>query len=99
MDYKNTSNGGLPFSEQQIRRVLGSPEGQKLLQLLSRDGGAALRQAAQAMRALGIAYLPDFNRFSTREIHALPGMDDDAMARLNAVLLAHGVPPKAYPLL
>ena len=51
MDYKNTSNGGLPFSEQQIRRVLGSPEGQKLLQLLSRDGGTALRQAAQAMRA------------------------------------------------
>lgn len=51
MDYKNTSSGGLPFSEQQIRRVLGSPEGQKLLQLLSRDGGAALRQAAQAMRA------------------------------------------------
>ena len=56
-------------------------------------------EAAQAMRALGIAYLPDFNRFSTREIHALPGMDDDAMARLNAVLRAHGVPPKAYPLL
>ena len=60
---------------------------------------AAHQEAAQAMRALGIAYLPDFNRFSTREIHALPGMDDDAMARLNAVLRAHGVPPKAYPLL
>lgn len=35
-----------PFQEQDIRRVLGSPEGQKLLQLLNRDGGQALRQAA-----------------------------------------------------
>ena len=65
-------------------------------QMVEKERCAAV---AQAMRALGIAYLPDFNRFSTREIHALPGMNDDAMARLNAVLRAHGVPPKAYPLL
>ena len=51
MDNKNASKEGLPFSEQQIRSVLGSPEGQKLLQLLNQDGGVALRQAAQAMRA------------------------------------------------
>ena len=51
MDNKTASKEGLPFSEQQIRSVLGSPEGQKLLQLLNQDGGAALRQAAQAMRA------------------------------------------------
>ena len=40
-----------PFQEQDIRRVLGSPEGQKLLQLLNRDGGQALRQAANALRS------------------------------------------------
>lgn len=51
MDNNTAFRESLPFSEQQIRRVLGSPEGQKLLQLLSRDGGTALRQAAQAMRA------------------------------------------------
>lgn len=39
-----------PFQEQDIRRVLGSPEGQQLLQLLNRDGGQALRQAANALR-------------------------------------------------
>ncbi len=50
MDNKSASKEGLPFSEQQARQVLGSPEGQKLLQLLSRDGGEALRKAAQAMR-------------------------------------------------
>ena len=61
---------------------------------------ACLPEAAvQALRARGIAYLPDFNRFSTREISALPGMDAAAMEQLNAVLRAHGVPPKAYPLL
>ncbi len=51
MDNKNASKEGLPFSQQQARRVLTSPEGQKLLQLLNQDGGNALRQAAQAMRA------------------------------------------------
>ncbi len=51
MDNKQALQQGLPFSEQQARRVLSSPEGQKLLQMLSCDGGAALQQAAQAMRA------------------------------------------------
>ena len=37
-----------PFQEQDIRRVLGSPEGQ---QLLNRDGGQALRKAASALRS------------------------------------------------
>lgn len=40
-----------PFKEQDIRRVLGSPEGQQLLQLLNRDGGQALRKAASALRS------------------------------------------------
>ncbi len=43
-------NQKLPFNEQDVRRVLGSPEGQKILQLLNRDGGRALRQAADALR-------------------------------------------------
>jgi len=38
------------FSEADIKRVLGSPEGQALLRLLNRDGGALLRQAADAVK-------------------------------------------------
>ena len=38
------------FSEDDIQRVLGSQEGQALLRLLNRDGGAALRQAANAVK-------------------------------------------------
>ena len=38
-------NQQLPFDAQDVRRVLGSPEGQKILKLLSRDGGRALRCA------------------------------------------------------
>ena len=40
-------SGDLPFSAEQVQRVLGSAEGQQLLALLQRDGGAVLRQAAQ----------------------------------------------------
>lgn len=40
----------LPFSEQEIRRVLTSDAGRQLLQLLNRDGGANLRQAAEAVK-------------------------------------------------
>ncbi len=47
---QNQSNS-LPFSEQDIKRVLGSDEGKQLLRLLNRDGGAALRQAAEAIKA------------------------------------------------
>ena len=44
-------NNQLPFNEKDIRRVLGSPEGQKILKLLNQDGGQALRQAANALRS------------------------------------------------
>ena len=44
-------NQQLPFDAQDVRRVLGSPEGQKILKLLNRDGGRALRQAADALRS------------------------------------------------
>ena len=38
------------FSPEQLRSVLASKEGKQLMQLLNRDGGAALRQAAAAAR-------------------------------------------------
>lgn len=48
MDQKS----GLPsFSEADIKKVLGSKEGQALLRLLNQDGGVALRQAANALKA------------------------------------------------
>ena len=43
--------GGASFTPEQIRRVLGSNEGRKLLEILNRDGGAVLRQAAAAYQA------------------------------------------------
>ena len=36
---------------EQLRRLLSSPEGQSLIRLLQRDGGAGLRQAAAALQA------------------------------------------------
>ena len=39
------------FSPEQVRKVLGTKEGQQLLQLLNRDGGDALRRAAAAVKA------------------------------------------------
>lgn len=39
------------FDQAVIRRVLGSPEGQQILKLLSQDGGQALKKAADALRA------------------------------------------------
>ena len=45
------SKSPLPsFSEADIEKVLGSAEGQALLRLLNRDGGAVLRQAADAVK-------------------------------------------------
>ena len=41
---------GFPFSESQIRAVLGSSEGKQLMELLQRDGGERLRQAAAAIK-------------------------------------------------
>ena len=51
MDNKYAENAGFSFSSQQIAAVLSSPEGKQLLSLLGRDGGAALQQAAQALRS------------------------------------------------
>ncbi len=39
------------FSMQDAARLMRSPEGKQLLQLLQQDGGAAMRQAAAALSA------------------------------------------------
>lgn len=39
------------FSEADIKKVLGTKEGQALLRLLSQDGGKTLRQAADALKS------------------------------------------------
>ena len=44
-----------PFSESQIRAVLGSDEGKKLLSLLQQDGGERLKQAATAVKSGDLA--------------------------------------------
>ena len=49
----NQSDNRLPFSEADIRKVLGTDEGRKLLAYLSRDGGAVLKQAAETRRSGG----------------------------------------------
>jgi len=41
----------LHVSEADVKKVLSSPEGKKLLQLLNRDGGTRLRQAADALKS------------------------------------------------
>ena len=46
----NQSDNRLPVSEADIRKVLGTDEGRKLLAYLSRDGGAVLKQAAEALK-------------------------------------------------
>ena len=38
------------ISKADIQKVFGSPEGQALIRLLSRDGGAALKRAADAVK-------------------------------------------------
>ena len=43
--------GGFSFSPQDILRVMGSPEGKQLLQLLQKDGGVRLRAAVAAATA------------------------------------------------
>lgn len=43
--------GGFSFTPQDIARVLGSPEGRQLLQLLQQDGGERLRAAIAAATA------------------------------------------------
>ncbi|MBS6366664.1 MAG: hypothetical protein KH420_04880 [Clostridiales bacterium] len=46
----NQSDNRLPFSQADIRKVLGTDEGKKLIAYLSRDGGAVLKQAAEALK-------------------------------------------------
>lgn len=38
------------FSVEQVKQVLGSPEGKQLIALLSRDGGKGMQQAAAEYR-------------------------------------------------
>lgn len=42
---------GHTFSEADVKKLLHSKEGQQLLSLLNRDGGAKLRQAADALKS------------------------------------------------
>ena len=51
MDNSYRENEGLPFTKQQLAAVLSTNEGRQLLTLLSRDGGSALSQAAQALKS------------------------------------------------
>lgn len=46
----NFNFSDLHFSEAEIKKVLTSDEGKRLLQLLNQDGGQKLRQAADALR-------------------------------------------------
>ena len=51
MDSNQPMGQSFSFTPEQIRRGLGTKEGQQLLGLLNRDGGAALRQAASAVKS------------------------------------------------
>lgn len=51
MEQPKAGQGGFSFTPEQVQQVLHSPEGKQLLQLLNRDGGATLRQAAASARA------------------------------------------------
>ena len=46
----NQSDHRLPFSQADIRNVLCPDDGKKLIAYLSRDGGAVLKQAAEALK-------------------------------------------------
>ena len=50
MDNNHWDHAGFSFTKQQLAAVLSTNEGRQLLTLLSRDGGSALSQAAQALR-------------------------------------------------
>ena len=51
MESKQPVGQPFSFTPEQIRSVLGTKEGQQLLSLLNRDGGAALRRAAGAVKS------------------------------------------------
>ena len=48
---QNSQPEGSGFSPEQIQRVLGSREGKQLLQMLNRNAGGVLRQAAAAAKS------------------------------------------------
>lgn len=50
MEKNNAENVGFSFTQEQIRRVLGSEEGKKLIRLLSGRMGNAWIQAAAAVK-------------------------------------------------
>ena len=47
--FSNAANNSLPFSEEDLRRVLSSPEGRQLLSILRAGDGEALNRATQAV--------------------------------------------------
>ncbi len=49
--FSNAANNSLPFSKEDLKRVLTSPEGQRLLAILRQSGGSALDQAAASVRS------------------------------------------------
>lgn len=51
MDNNHCDYAGFSFTKQQLAAVLSTSEGRQLLALLSRDGGTALSQAAQALKS------------------------------------------------
>ena len=49
--FSNAANNSLPFSEEDLRRALSSPEGAQLLARLRAGNGEALSRAARAVRS------------------------------------------------
>ena len=47
--FSNAANNSLPFSKEDLRRVLSSPEGRQLLSILRAGDGEALNRATQAV--------------------------------------------------
>ena len=47
--FSNAANNSLPFSEEDLRRALSSPEGRRLLSILRAGDGEALNRATQAV--------------------------------------------------
>jgi len=47
---ENQKNSGSPVSARQLQTLLSSPEGKTLMQLLKKDGGKLMQEAASALR-------------------------------------------------
>ncbi len=50
MRSENSKSEGFPFSEKDVRRVLGSAAGQQLLQLLTNSSAGELQRAAEELK-------------------------------------------------